>query len=96
MSRIKADTRTIAVCMANNFSYFFMNTQSSSGLLEFLRNIDPLDFDPELANEYLDCFQSDKAKAFVMDELEARYDELPNSKERLWNHEANWQSSRPL
>ena len=62
---------------------FFMNTESSSGLLEFLRTIEPLDFDPELANDYLDCFQSDTAKAFVVDELEALYGELPDSKKRL-------------
>jgi hypothetical protein len=62
---------------------FFMNTDSSSGLLEFLRTIDPLEFDPELANEYLECFQSDTAKAFVVGELEALYDELTDSAARL-------------
>ena len=62
---------------------FFMNTDSNSGLLEFLRTIDPLDFDPELANDYLECFQSDTAKAFVVGELETLYGELPDSKTRL-------------
>jgi hypothetical protein len=62
---------------------FFMNTKSSSGLLEFLRTIDPLDFDPELANDYLECFQSDAAKAFVVDELEYLYGELTDARERL-------------
>lgn len=62
---------------------FFMNTESSSGLLEFLRTIEPLDFDPELADEYLECFQSDAAKAFVVDELEALYGELTDSVARL-------------
>jgi hypothetical protein len=62
---------------------FFMNTESSSRLLEFLRNIEPLDFDPELADEYLECFQSDAAKAFVVGELETLYGELPDVKERL-------------
>lgn len=62
---------------------FFMNTKSSSGLLEFLRTIDPLNFDPELANDYLECFQSDAAKAFVVDELEHLYGELTDSGKRL-------------
>ena len=55
---------------------FFMNTESSSGYLEFLREIQPLDFDPALTGDYLDCFQSDAAKALVMDELEHLYSEM--------------------
>ena len=63
---------------------FFMNTESSSGYLEFLRGISPLDFDPGLVGDYLDCFQSDAAKAFVMDELEHHYTEMEgNAGERL-------------
>lgn len=62
---------------------FFMNTKSSSGYLEFLRSIEPLDFDPELANDYLQCFQSDAAKAFVIGELETLYGELEKPGERL-------------
>lgn len=62
---------------------FFMNTKSSSGIMEFLRSIEPLDFDPELANDYLECFQSDAAKAFVVDELDHLYDELEDSGKRL-------------
>jgi hypothetical protein len=57
---------------------FFMNTKSSSALLEFLRTIAPLDFDPELANDYLECFQSDIAKASIV-----LYCELTDSGERL-------------
>ena len=62
---------------------FFMNTKSSSGLLEFLRTIEPLDFDPELADDYLECFQSDAAKAFVVGELEHLYGERTDAGERL-------------
>lgn len=53
-----------------------MNTKTSSGYLEFLRGIPPLDFDPALVDEYLDCFKSDGSKAIVMDELEYHYTEL--------------------
>lgn len=63
---------------------FFMNTKSTSGYLDFLRGIDPLDFDPGLVGDYLDCFQSDAAKSFVLDELEHHYEELEEQKrERL-------------
>jgi hypothetical protein len=59
---------------------FFMNTKSTSGYLEFLRGITPLDFDPALVDEYLDCFQSDASKAIVMDELEHHYEEMEGKK----------------
>lgn len=61
---------------------FFMNTKTTSGYLRFLRNIQPLDFDPELVDDYLDCFQSDAAKAFVRDELEHHYEEMTDKAER--------------
>lgn len=62
---------------------FFMNTKSSSGYLEFLRQIEPLDFDPELVDDYLDCFQSDAAKSFVVDELETLYEDVADIGKRL-------------
>ncbi len=62
---------------------FFMNTKETSGYLRFLRSIQPLDFDPALADEYLDCFQSDSAKAQVVDELESLYENVPDKSERL-------------
>jgi hypothetical protein len=60
-----------------------MNAKSSPGLIEFLRSIKPLDFDPALADDYLACFQSDEAKAFVVGEVETLYDELENPGDRL-------------
>jgi hypothetical protein len=62
---------------------FFMNTKSSSGYLEFLRSIEPLGFDPALVDEYLDCFQSDAAKAVVMGELEFLYEDVKEPGKRL-------------
>ncbi|WP_375171927.1 hypothetical protein [Marinobacter sp.] len=61
---------------------FFMNTKSTSGYLEFLRSIPPLDFDPELVGDYLDCFQSDAAKALASDELKHLYEELEEKGKR--------------
>ena len=60
---------------------FMMNTEASCGYLEFLKGIEPLDFDPALADDYLACFQSDSAKAEVMEELEHHYQEM-GSEER--------------
>ena len=60
---------------------FFMNSKAKTGYLNFLREIDPLDFDPALINDYLECFKSNSSKAMVMDELEHHYQEL-NPKER--------------
>ncbi|MBN2033524.1 MAG: hypothetical protein JW836_09625 [Deltaproteobacteria bacterium] len=61
---------------------FFMNTESTSGYLEFLRSIEPLEFDPELAGDYLQCFQSDAAKAVVLGELDELYREIEKPGER--------------
>lgn len=55
---------------------FLMNTEGSSGYLKFLRSIEPLDFDPALVDEYLDCFKSDASKSHVMDELEQLYQDF--------------------
>ncbi|PLX43673.1 MAG: hypothetical protein C0609_07745, partial [Deltaproteobacteria bacterium] len=62
---------------------FFMNTSSSSGYLDFLRSIEPLEFDPELTGDYLECFHSDAAKTYVMDELDHLYIDREDVKERL-------------
>jgi len=62
---------------------FFMNTEFTSKYLEWLRGITPLDFDPGLVGDYLDCFQSNSAKAFVMGELESLYETLQDTGNRL-------------
>lgn len=61
---------------------FFMNTEETSGYLEFLRGIEPLPFDPGLVEDYLACFQSDSARFEVLDELEAHYEEVSDIKNR--------------
>lgn len=62
---------------------FFMNTKETSGYLTFIRGIEPLDFDPGLVPDYLDCFQSDSARAQVVDELETLYEDVPDKGDRL-------------
>ena len=55
---------------------FLMNADPSTGYLKFLKGIRPLNFDPALLGDYLDCFKSDASKAQVMDELEFHYEEM--------------------
>jgi hypothetical protein len=55
---------------------FFMNVKADTGYLRFLREMTPLEFDPALVPDYLDCFKSDSLKADVMDELEHHYGEM--------------------
>lgn len=62
---------------------FFMNTKETSGYLNFLRGIEPLNFDPGLVEDYLDCFQSDSARAQAVDEMETLYEDVPDHGERL-------------
>ncbi|MBN3228172.1 hypothetical protein [Pectobacterium brasiliense] len=64
---------------------FFMNVEPSTGYLKFLKETQPLAFDPALLPDYLNCFRSDGSKADVMDELEHHYEEMDKEarKERL-------------
>lgn len=55
---------------------FFMNVKADTGYLHFLRETPPLEFDPALVSDYLDCFRSDSSKGGVMDELEHLYGEM--------------------
>jgi hypothetical protein len=62
---------------------FFMNTKETSGYLEFLRSITPLDFDPALVEDYLECFHRNSPNNSVLDELHHHYEEIENKGERL-------------
>ncbi|AIF48141.1 hypothetical protein [Dyella japonica] len=42
----------------------------------------PLNFDPALIKDYLDCFKSDASKAEVMDELESHYEDMDPEKRK--------------
>jgi hypothetical protein len=55
---------------------FFMNVEPSTRYLKFLKETPPLEFDPALVPDYLNCFGSDGSKADVMDELEHLYGEM--------------------
>lgn len=62
---------------------FFMNTSAQSNFLDYLRSIKPLEFDEALAQEYLQCFQSEESKQAVLGELEVLYEELDSRGARL-------------
>lgn len=62
---------------------YFMNTDDESGYLKFIKDIEPLAFDPELIEDYLQCFYSDEKKIHVIEELEELYSEIENPGERL-------------
>ena len=60
-----------------------MNAKVTSGLMKFLKSIPPLDFDEALAGDYLQCFQSVEAAAYVIGELEELYANLDDPGRRL-------------
>ncbi len=62
---------------------FFMNTKEKNGILNFIREITPLEFDPALAGDYLMCFRDNIEKLAILDELEHLYEELDDVKHRL-------------
>jgi len=55
---------------------FFMNVEVDTSYLQFLRGTPPLEFDPALIADYLNCFKSDSSKAGVRDELAHLYKEM--------------------
>lgn len=62
---------------------FLMNTNEKSGLLDYLRGIDPLPFDKGMVPDYLRCFRSLNDRASERDELEELYTQLKSPGERL-------------
>ena len=62
---------------------FFVNSERTTGHLGFIKRIQPLEFDPELEAEYIQCLGSDEKKLCVLDELETLYEELESPGERL-------------
>jgi hypothetical protein len=62
---------------------FLLNTNDQSGLLDYLRSIEPLAFDIALLQEYLQAFRSEVGKQSILDELEALYENLENPGVRL-------------
>lgn len=62
---------------------FFINSTEESGQIKLIKSIEPLDFDPAMAADYIECFSSDVKRLEFIDEIEAHYEELDDIKERL-------------
>lgn len=62
---------------------FLINGDEQNGIQKFLRNIPPLEFDPGLIQEYLDCFKSTEKMLACLGELEELYSGLSSVKDRL-------------
>lgn len=62
---------------------YLLNTRERSGIMEFVKTIEPLPFDPGLTTEYLQCFESEEKKLAVLSELECLYEEVDDVKARI-------------
>lgn len=62
---------------------FLANSQETSGQIDFLRSRTPLEFDPELATDYLQGLACDEKKLDLLDELETLYADVDKPGERL-------------
>jgi hypothetical protein len=62
---------------------FFMNTDADSKTIDFLRSIEPLNFDAALINEYLASFRSPVLRAEVVEAIDAEFGERMDIGERL-------------
>lgn len=62
---------------------YLINTDDRSGILDFIREIEPLNFEPELVNEYLNVFKSDLKKHSYIYEVDEYYQDINDKKERF-------------
>lgn len=62
---------------------FMLSTQETSKHLEFIKNIEPLDFDVALLGDYLEAMGSDLKKILVTEELDHLYEELEDVSDRF-------------
>ncbi|AAW31025.1 hypothetical protein pBT9727_0054 (plasmid) [[Bacillus thuringiensis] serovar konkukian str. 97-27] len=62
---------------------YLINTNDRSDMLDLIRQIKPLNFEPELVNEYLNVFKSDLEKHRYIDEVDEYYQDINDKKERI-------------
>lgn len=62
---------------------FLATSQEDGGHIGFMKQMEPLPFDPGLDADYIQALGSDKKKLEIMDELETLYEDLGNVRERL-------------
>lgn len=61
---------------------FILNNKNTSGVLKFIKDIEPLQFDPIMLSEYLNCFKDDLTKLKYIEEMETYHEDIKNIKER--------------
>lgn len=62
---------------------YLMNTKDNNGLLDFIKEIEPLSFDPALVSDYISSLNSDIKKQDFIYEIEEYYDDVDDKKERI-------------
>lgn len=60
----------------------FLHNKFDEGFIEFIKNIKPIEFESHSANEYIQYLIEIHPKQYLIEELEARYDDVPFDKER--------------
>lgn len=89
------DSKASIIFLAKKYNFFnddivwkeliiyLINTNDRSGILDFIREIEPLNFEPALVNEYLNVFKSDLEKHRYIDEVEEYYQDIDDKNERI-------------
>lgn len=94
-NEIRYGSKAAKIFLSNKFEFsdedvlwkelliYFLNHHETSDYIEFIKSIEPLEFDPGLVGDYLQCFGSDEKKLDVIDELETLYEDLEKPGDRL-------------
>lgn len=92
---VRSDSKAAKIFLAESYDFldedilwrellvFFMNEKSGRGVIKYLRETEPLPFDPGLASEFLDAFSSTEKMINVLGDLEAVYDGVESKKGRI-------------
>ncbi|SLK12955.1 MULTISPECIES: hypothetical protein [unclassified Paenibacillus] len=92
---LRSESKASVIFLAKKYNFFeddivwkeiliyLINNADSSGILDFIRRIEPLNLEPELVNEYINVFKSDLKKHSYIYDLEEQYYEIENTKERF-------------
>jgi hypothetical protein len=62
---------------------YLVNSDITGGHLGIIKDTKPLEFDPGLMVDYLQCFESEERKLRVLDELDALYEDIPDKDKRI-------------
>jgi hypothetical protein len=91
---LRSDSKAFKVFLSEELSFlkesllwkeilvFLLNRRHTSPEIDFIKSIEPLDLDPGMIPEYLECLGSDIKKLGCIDELDELYKQLPNVSER--------------